>query len=137
MTERLDRIERTLDILASNQVAERESRLSMREDLEILYQTVQLSAENTDRGITQLTQRFEQLTSRFDGLVAETGRILNQLAERQTRTEAAVESLAVAVTRLTQNAEADQTRWRETQAEIRQIWEYLLSQRRNGGSSNS
>lgn len=135
MTERLDRIERALDILASNQVAERESRLSMREDLEILYQTVQLSVQNTDRAITQLTQQFEQLTSRFDGLVIETGRILNQLAERQTQTEAAVESLADAVTRLTQNAEADRAVMREMQSDIRglqtenrQILQYLFGQ---------
>jgi ABC-type transporter Mla subunit MlaD len=102
----------------------------------ILEQTAQLSQ--------QTAQQQQQLASRFDGLVSETQRLFNRLGEQQSRTEAAVESLTDAVTRLTRNAEADranflqkaeadQARWTQNQAEIRQIWEYLLGQQRGNG----
>ncbi len=85
----------------------------------------------------QTSEQQQQLTTRFDSLVFETQRVLNQLAERQTRTESTVETLVDSVARLTRNAEADSIRWRETQAEIRRIWEYLLGQSRNGHGESS
>jgi len=94
--------------------------------------------EQTGTRLDQVAQQQQQLTSRFDSLVSETQRLFNRLGEQQSRTEAAVESLTDAVTRLTRNAEADRIRWTQNQAEIRQIWEYLLGQQRNGnGSSGS
>ena len=77
-------------------------------------------------------------------LFSETDRLFDRLEEQQARTLAAVESLSDAVTRLTRNAEADranflqkaeadQVRWTQAQAEIRQIWEYLLGQQRGNG----
>ncbi|MCC5669104.1 hypothetical protein LC653_35925 [Nostoc sp. CHAB 5784] len=63
-------------------------------------------------------------------LFPETDQILNRLEEQQARTSAAVESLADAVTRLTQNAETDRQVF---QAEIRRIWEYLLGQQGGNG----
>ncbi|MBW4642004.1 MAG: hypothetical protein KME23_03115 [Goleter apudmare HA4340-LM2] len=97
----------------------------------ILEQTAQL-AQQTAQLAQQTAQQQQQLTSRFDSLVSETQRLFNRLGEQQSLTSSAVESLSDAVTRLTQNAEADRVRWRETQNEIRQIWQYLLQQRGNG-----
>lgn len=115
--QRLDRIERILDTLANNQVAEREARLAFREDLESFYQTVRLSAENTDRAIAQLSQRTDTLTERVD-----------QLARNLT---ASVQDLVGMITLLARDAEADRAAWQE---EIRRIWEYLLRQSGNGRS---
>jgi uncharacterized protein YceH (UPF0502 family) len=107
MTERLDRIERILDNLATNQINERESRLSLREDLEILYQVVRQSGENTDRAINHLTEQVDNLTGRVD-------------------------NLTVAVEHLVENAQQDREQMRIIQAEIQQIWEYLMGQKTNG-----
>lgn len=92
----------------------------------ILERTVQLNQ--------QTSEQQQQLTARFESLVFETQRVLNQLADRQTRTEASIETLADSVTRLTRNTETELVRWQESQAEIRRIWEYLLGQSRNGHS---
>jgi len=107
MSERLDRIERMLDNLATNQINERESRLSLREDLEILYQVVRQSGENTDRAINHLTEQVDNLTGRVD-------------------------NLTVAVEHLVENAQQDREQMRIMQAEIQQIWEYLIGQKTNG-----
>ena len=57
-------------IMASNpnQINERESRLALREDLEILYQTVRQSAETTDRAIAEITTAIAQLTTTIEHL---------------------------------------------------------------------
>ena len=110
---RLDRIDRALDTLASNQVAEREARLALREDLEILYQAVQLSEGSTDRAISQLTERVDQLTER-----------VNQLTQGLTTS---VQDLVGMIGQLANDAAQDR-------AETRRIWEYLLYQSGNGSS---
>lgn len=69
--QRLDRIERILDTLASNQITEREDRLAVREDLEILSQTVQRSVENTDRAISQLTQNLNSSIQDLTGIMVQ------------------------------------------------------------------
>jgi len=114
MSERLDRIERILDNLATNQINERESRLSLREDLEILYQVVRQSGENTDRAINRLTEQVDNLAEQVDRL---TGR---------------VDNLTGAVEHLVENAQQDREQMRIMQAEIEQIWEYLMGQKTNG-----
>lgn len=101
---RLDRVEAILASVAEQQQA-----------------TAQLAAQNA-QAITQLTQRF-------DGLVSEVQRVLNQSGDRQVRTEATVEFLTDAVTRLTQSALADRE-------EFRRIWEYLESQQRSRGNGH-
>jgi len=90
--------------LASNQIAEREARLSLREDLEILYQTVQLSGDSTNRAVSQLTERVDQLTQELTASVQDLVGMIGQLAN---------------------DAATDR-------AEIRRIWEYLLHQSTNG-----
>lgn len=103
--QRLDRIERSLDVLAGNQVAERESRLQLHDDLELLYQIVQ----QTDRSVNSLSGRLDQLTTKVD-----------QLTDNQAQmTQLFIQSV--------QRNEQDR-------AEIRRIWEYLLSQQSNGHS---
>lgn len=63
--------------MVSNQVAEREARLALREDLEILSQTVQRSGGNTDRAISRLTQ---DLTASVEDLVGMIGQLANDAA---------------------------------------------------------
>lgn len=103
MTERLERIERVLEVLANNQVAERESRLALREDIEILYQI----AQQTGGRLDQVAARVDQLTIQ----VGELSRLMAQSIE---------------------TANADRAAIRETQAETRRIWMYLLGQQPNG-----
>jgi hypothetical protein len=100
--QRLDRVERILDTLATNLINERDARLELKEDLEILYQTVQLAVDRTDSTI-------------------------NALALDQKATQSNVNDLTQLMVQFAKNAEADR-------AEIRQIWEYLLSQKSNGHS---
>jgi peptidoglycan hydrolase CwlO-like protein len=121
MTERLDRIERILDNLATNQINERESRLSLREDLEILYQVVRQSGENTDRAINHLTEQVNNLAEQ-----------VNNLAEQVDSLTGRVDNLTGAVEHLVENAQQDREQMRIMQAEIEQIWEYLMGQKTNG-----
>ncbi|MFB2836995.1 hypothetical protein [Floridanema evergladense] len=139
MTERLDRIEAILQETAQQQ-----------QQLEQLVQQQQRQFTEQQQQITQQQQQFaeqrqfaeqqhQQLVTRMDSLVFEVQRILGGLSERQNRTEAAIETLVDAVGRLTRNGEADRAVMRETQAQIRemqaevnQIWQYLLNQRNNG-----
>lgn len=114
---RLDRIERILDTLATNQINEREARLAQREDLEILYQTIRLVGEGTDAN----TEAISRLTDQMSGL-----------AEAQQRMETSVDQLAALMVRFVETAEADRAAIREMQAEVQQIWQYLLSQQGNG-----
>lgn len=88
--------------------------------------------EQTATRLDEVAQLSQQTATRLDSLVFETQRLFNRLGEQQSRTDAAIESLSASVARLTQNSEADRVRFRETQVEIRQIWEYLLRQRGNG-----
>jgi len=85
----------------------------------------------------QTAQQQQQLASRFDGLVSETQRLFNRLGEQQSPTQAAVESLKDAVTRLTRNAEADranflqkteadQARWIQNTEEIDSLTDILM-----------
>jgi CII-binding regulator of phage lambda lysogenization HflD len=127
--QRLDRIERVLETLASNQVAERDARLAMREDLELLYQTVRLSGENTDTAIAQLTQRIDRLSEQMELLGENTNTAIAHLTERvDLLTEdfrASVQDLVGMIAQLAEDAERER-------AEIRQIWEYLLRVSGNG-----
>lgn len=102
--QRLDRIERILDVMATNLINERDARVAMREDVEDFHSTVQRWAETTDNSINRLNE-----------------------STRETNE---------AIRRLAENAEADRAAIREMQAEVTQIWQYLLSQRPNGSSSH-
>lgn len=121
MTDRLDRIEAILQQTAQQQ------------------QQIMQQQQRFGQQQQQVEQQQQQLASRMDSLVFEVQRILGGLSERQNRTEAAIETLVDAVGRLTRNGEADRAIMRETQAQIRemqaevnQIWQYLLNQRNNG-----
>lgn len=110
MTERLDRVERVLEALASNLEAERQARLVEREDIHVLYDIAQQTGERLD----QVAERLEGLTIRVDGL-ADRVNGLTQLMERSI-----------------ESANADRAIIRESQIEVRRIWEYLLRQSPNG-----
>lgn len=130
---RLDRIERVLDTLASNQLAERDARLAIREDLEILYQTIRAVADNSEadrqqsnRGVANLAGHLDRLAVGVTQLVAQT----EQLAQGQQTLQAGLDNLAGLVVRLAQDAATDR-------AEIRRIWEYLEGQQRSQGNGHS
>jgi methyl-accepting chemotaxis protein len=136
--QRLDRIERSLDVLASNQIAERESRLQLHDDLEILFQVVQRTdrsvdlladrfGEVTDKFV-QLTNKFDQLADRFDQL---TGRF-DQLTGRVDQLTTNVDRLTNNQAQLTQLFVQSVQRNEQDRVEIRRIWEYLLGQQQNG-----
>lgn len=127
--QRLDRIERSLEALAGNQVAERDSRLKLHDDLEILYQIVQ----RTDRSVDLLADRFGEVTDKFVQLTERLDQLttkVDRLTDNQSRlTQLFVQSV--------QLREQDQAIVRDNQTEIRRIWEYLLSQQSNGhGGTN-
>ena len=129
--QRLDSIERSLEALAGNQVAERESRLQLHDDLEILYQIVQ----RTDRSVDLLADRFGEVTDKFVQLTDK----VDQLTGKFDQLTGRVDQLTTNVDRLTNNqAQLTQLfiqsvqRGEQDRAEIRRIWEYLLSQQSNG-----
>ncbi|HIK53809.1 MAG TPA: hypothetical protein IGS37_01290 [Synechococcales cyanobacterium M55_K2018_004] len=106
-TDRLDRIERMLEALATNQIEERERRLAFREDLELLYQRqqqtqVQLDAlsERQDRTQAQLdalSERQDRTQAQLDALSERQDRTqaqLDALSERQDRTQAQLDALS-------------------------------------------
>jgi chromosome segregation ATPase len=85
LTTAQDRTQRQLDTLAANQINERDERLSLKEDLEILFQTVR----QTDRTVAQLTDKVDGLTNSVVGLSEQ----LEQQAQQaeQDRSQAAID----------------------------------------------
>lgn len=131
--QRLASIERSLDALASNQVAERDSRLQLHEDLGILYQIVQ----RTDRSVDLLADRFGEVTDKFVQLTDK----FDQLTDKFDQLTGRVDQLTTNVDQLTSN-QAQMTQLfiqsvQRNDQEIRRIWEYLLSQQSNGHGSSS
>lgn len=59
MTERLDRIERMLEAFAANQIEERDRRLELREDIEVLFQTQRQSQQNWETRLQQSQENWE------------------------------------------------------------------------------
>lgn len=103
-----------------------ESRLDR---IEAILAVVADRAASNSQQIEANTQAIARLTQRFDGLVSEVQRVLNQSGEQVNRLEANAEFVHDAITRLTQTAQADR-------AEFRRIWEYLESQQRNQGNGH-
>lgn len=69
-------------------------------------------------GLLALSSQTTALTNRID-------RLTEVVAQQAASTNRALD-------RLVENAEADRSAMRQMQAEIQQIWQYLLSQRPNG-----
>jgi methyl-accepting chemotaxis protein len=122
--QRLDSIERSLEALAGNQVAERESRLQLHDDLEVLYQIVQ----RTDRSVDLLADRFGEVTDKFVQLTDKVDQLTTNV-DRLTDNQAQMTQLFI---QSVQRNEQDRAIIRDNQTEIRRIWEYLLSQQSNG-----
>ncbi|MFB2970802.1 hypothetical protein ACE1CD_17670 [Aerosakkonema sp. BLCC-F183] len=126
---RLDRIERVLDNLVTNQLNERDARLAQREDLEILYQTIQQIGEGVNANREAISEMREA--------ISEMREAISEMKESEQNMQSAVSNLTVTMLQFAQNAEADRAAMRQMQAEIQQIWQYLLSQRSNGSSGSS
>lgn len=94
------------------------------DNLKTLTRHVDTLTEKVDR----LTGQMDTLTERMDTLTIR----VDQLAVSLGNTQAIVTQLATLMVQFTQNAEADRVTIRENQAEVRRIWEYLLSQHPNG-----
>lgn len=104
-----------------------ESRLDR---IESLLGTLAETTVSNSQQIEANTRAITQLGQRFDSLVSEVQRVLNQSGEQINRLEANAEFVHDAITRLTQTAVADRT-------EFRRIWEYLESQQRHQGNGHS
>lgn len=89
---------------------------------ELLSTTATIADRNT-QAINLIAGHLDRLAVRFD-----------QLTESQRITQSSVDQLAGLMVRFAENAEADRQAIREMQAEVQQIWQYLLSQRPNGSS---
>ncbi len=132
MTERLDRIERVLDTLATNLATEQEARLAQREDLEIFYRTLRQMAENSEAERQQSNRHIATLAGHLDRLTVSVSQLAgktDQLVEGQQVLQTGLDNLARQVVRLVENAEADR-------AETRRIWEYLEGQQRSRGNGH-
>lgn len=122
MTEqRLDRIERMLDTMATNLINERDARVAMREDNDEFYHTVQRWSEEISSSVNQLVEHARR-----------TDDAINRLTESARETNDVIR-------RLTENAEADRAAIREIQTQVqgiqtenRRILDYLFGQRQNG-----
>lgn len=77
LTQHQSRFDQSLDALAGNQAEERDKRLELREDLEILYQTVQQTSTNVE----QLTERVDQLTQNLNASVQDLVGTIGRLAD--------------------------------------------------------
>lgn len=83
--------------------------------MESLQATMQLIAQQqlaNTQALGQLGQRVDQLAGRIDEFVFQAQRLISNQSDRLSRTEAAVESIADSVGRLTRNSEADRAAFR-------------------------
>ncbi|MCL1475919.1 hypothetical protein [Argonema antarcticum] len=94
-------------------------------------QAINLIAGHLDR----MAVRFEQLAAAQHSSQQTTQVGIDQLAGLMVRFAENAEADRTAMRQFAQNAEADRAAIREMQAEVTQIWQYLLSQRPNGSSS--
>jgi len=100
--DRLDRVERILEAIASNQLEERDRRLEFREDLEVLYQRQEQSQTQLDVLTAQVNayvvqsnaslaaeaQARAEFRQQMIGLQTEVRNILRELADlRQQKSE--------------------------------------------------
>lgn len=86
----------------------------------------------TNQRLTAIESRLDRLEGEFREQASFLVEGLLALSAQTTNLANRVDNLTVAVTQLVTNAEADRAVMREMQAEIQQIWQYLLSQRPNG-----
>jgi chromosome segregation ATPase len=159
MQQRLDSIENEFDVVkellmsaaryaeSANQridrVGEKLERLGDRVDqLSAAQDRTQGQLDQLGIKVDSIATAQHQTQQQLDQVVAiqqQIQRVLMQTAERQSRNDAAIESLAASVGRLTQVADRTlgsiaemQSEVRGLQTENRRIWEIL--QERNGGS---
>lgn len=97
MTERLDRIERMIESLAANQIEEREQRLALREDIEILFRSQQQSQENWELRQQQAQEDWEA---------------------RHRQTQAAIEAVTAQISALTAQSTADRAMINADRAQV-------------------
>ncbi len=88
MTERLDRIERMIESLASNQIDERDRRHELREDIEIMFRVQQQTQANVDAVAAQLSGLAAQATADRAIIAADRAQVMaDRAAEAQARAE--------------------------------------------------
>lgn len=69
---RLDRIERMIEVLASNQIEERDRRLELREDIEVLFQAQVQAQESWEARQQQTQAAIDAVTAQIGALAAQT-----------------------------------------------------------------
>lgn len=69
--------------------------------------------------VASLATTVQATSSKLDSLIFESQRLFNKLGESQSRNDAAIESMSVAIARLTQSEENQWQAIREMQTEVR------------------
>ncbi len=73
----------------------------------------------TDERLDRLAASAESTSFKLDSFIFESSRLFNKLGESQSRNDAAIESMSMAIARLTQSEENQWQAIREMQSEVR------------------
>ena len=118
MTERLDRIERMIEALATNQIEERDRRLELREDIEILFRGTQQIQESWELRQRLTQSNIEAINAQIAALTAlATADRAQVMADRAAEAQARAEFIGQMV---------------GLQTEVRNILQELADMRRSG-----
>lgn len=134
--DRLDRIERILgvvaegqaatqrqiDNLASNQLQERDRRLELREDIDLLGQSMRELFERMDERQDRIEQNLERLSERQD----RTEQNLDRLGSRVDQLTENIGGLAIQMEQMAQRQEQDRSQAAIDRAEFRATTQQLL-----------
>lgn len=102
------------------------------EDMQAIKELLSTTAAIADRN----TQAINLIAGHLDTLAVRFEQLATSQQNAQQATQAGIDQLAGLMVRFAENAEADRAAIREMQAEVNQIWQYLLSQRPNGSSGH-
>ena len=69
--------------------------------------------------VASLATTVQSTSNKLDSLIFESQRLFNKLGESQSRNDAAIESMSIAIARLTQSEENQWQAIREMQTEVR------------------
>ncbi len=141
MTERLDRIERILEGLATSQQADEAWRSEFRADMDLLRQQQQATHQTTDsntRAIAASREEAQQWFQEMRALTTSTARTAeanaNAIAELRQSFEASIPDLVGMIQGLAQSLEAYRIEASADRAELRNLVERMYGDRTNGNN---
>ncbi len=121
MTDRLDRIEATLDRITQRQEQFSEQLQEQQRQFDARLDRLAQTAEESRRDIDQLAERVGQIAQS-----------VSELRQDREDTWTALNRFMGIMVQFQEQAAADRAVILENQREIRRIWEYLLRQHPNG-----